>query len=105
MDAVTALSGSGPAYVCYLMEAMFEAARRMGLAEKTAQQLIYATVKGSVELSSQHGLSPQELRRRVTSPGGTTAAAIEVKDRRQVMAALVEAILAAQHRANELARG
>ncbi|MCX6995823.1 MAG: pyrroline-5-carboxylate reductase [Kiritimatiellaeota bacterium] len=105
MDAVTALSGSGPAYVFYLMEAMLEAARRMGLAEATAQQLVYATVKGSAELIMQDGLPPQELRRRVTSAGGTTAAAIAVTDRRQVMAALVEAILAAQRRAGELARG
>ena len=105
MDAVTALSGSGPAYVFYLMEAMLEAAQRMGLAEDVARPLVYATVKGSAELAQQHGLPPRELRNRVTSPGGTTAAAIEVKDRRQVMAALVEAMLAAQQRARELANG
>jgi len=105
MDAVTALSGSGPAYVFYLMEAMLEAARRMELPAAVAQPLVYATIKGAAELIQQQGLPPQELRRRVTSPGGTTAAAMDVQDRRQVMAALVEAMLAAHRRAGELARG
>jgi len=105
LDAVTALSGSGPAYVFYLMEAMLAAARQLGLADSVAQPLVSATVKGAVELLLQQGLPPVELRRRVTSPGGTTAAAVDILERRQVMAAVVEAILAARRRAGELARG
>lgn len=104
MDAVTALSGSGPAYVFYLMEAMLEAARQLGLSSQVARKLVYATVKGSAELIIQHGVPPEELRRRVTSKGGTTAAAIEVKEKRQVKAAVIEAVLAAHRRAGELSR-
>ena len=104
MDAVTAVSGSGPAYVFYLMEAMLEAARQMGLPGDVARKLVYTTVKGSAELIMQHGVSPEELRARVTSKGGTTAAAIEVKDRREVKGAIIEAMLAAHRRAGELAR-
>jgi pyrroline-5-carboxylate reductase len=104
MDAVTAVSGSGPAYVFYLMEAMLEAARQLGLPGDVARKLVYTTVKGSAELILQHGVPPEELRARVTSKGGTTAAAIEVKDRREVKAAIIEAVLAAHRRAGELAR-
>ncbi len=104
MDAVTAVSGSGPAYVFYLMEAMLEAARQMGLAGDVARKLVYTTVKGSAELILQHGLPPEELRARVTSKGGTTAAAIAVKERREVKGAIIEAMLAAQARAGELSR-
>ncbi|TAN37402.1 MAG: pyrroline-5-carboxylate reductase [Verrucomicrobia bacterium] len=104
MDAVTAISGSGPAYVFYLMEAMLEAARQLGLSTVVARKLVYTTVKGSAELILKHDLPPEELRRRVTSQGGTTAAAIEVKDRRQVKQAVIEAVLAAHRRAGELSR-
>ena len=104
MDAVTAVSGSGPAYVFYLMEAMLEAARQLGLSGQVARKLVYTTVKGSAELIMQHGVPPEELRRRVTSKGGTTAAAIEVKERRQVKEAVIEAMLAAHRRAGELSR-
>ncbi|MCX7010234.1 MAG: pyrroline-5-carboxylate reductase, partial [Kiritimatiellaeota bacterium] len=75
MDAVTAVSGSGPAYIFYLMEAMLEAARQMGLSGDVARKLVYTTVKGSAELIMQHGLPPEELRARVTSKGGTTGRA------------------------------
>ncbi len=104
MDAVTAVSGSGPAYVFYLMEAMLEAARQMGLDGSVARKLVYSTVKGSAELILRHGLPPEELRARVTSKGGTTAAAMAVKDKREVKAAIIEAMLAARDRAAELAR-
>ena len=104
MDAVTAVSGSGPAYVFYLMEAMLEAARQMGLAGDVARKLVYTTVKGSAEMILRHDVPPEELRARVTSKGGTTAAAIAVKDRREVKAAIIEAMLAAQARAAELAK-
>ena len=104
MDAVTAVSGSGPAYVFYLMEAMLEAAHQLGLSGQVARKLVYTTVKGSAELILQHGVPPDELRRRVTSKGGTTAAAMEVKERRQVKEAVIEAMLAAHRRAGELSK-
>jgi pyrroline-5-carboxylate reductase len=104
MDAVTAISGSGPAYVFYLMEAMLEAARQLGLSAAVARKLVYTTVKGSAELILRHAVPPEELRQRVTSKGGTTAAAMEVKERRQVKEAVIEAVLAAHRRAGDLSR-
>jgi pyrroline-5-carboxylate reductase len=86
------------------MEAMLEAARQMGLPGDVARKLVYTTVKGSAELILRHGVPPEELRARVTSKGGTTAAAMEVKDRREVKGAIIEAMLAAHRRAGELAR-
>ncbi|MBI3986323.1 MAG: pyrroline-5-carboxylate reductase [Lentisphaerae bacterium] len=102
MDAVTALSGSGPAYVFMLMEAMRAAARDMGVDETVAQSLVNATISGAVRLQETSGLPPEELRRRVTSPGGTTAAALSVLERGKVMDTWVAAILAARNRASEL---
>jgi pyrroline-5-carboxylate reductase len=105
MDAVTALSGSGPAYVFQLMEAMIEAARHAGLDDAVAQKLIYATVGGSAKLAEVTGVDPAELRRRVTSKGGTTAAALEVLEKKIVYRAYLEAIAAAHRRARELSGG
>lgn len=102
MDAVTALSGSGPAYVFYLIEAMLEAARQMGLEAGTAKSLVHATVAGAARLIGETGVSAEELRRRVTSKGGTTAAAIAVLDQGGVAGNLVRAILAARDRSKEL---
>ena len=105
MDAVTALSGSGPAYVFHLMEAMIEAARHAGLDEAIARKLIYATVSGSAKLAEATGAEPAELRRRVTSKGGTTAAALEVLEEKAVYHAYLGAIAAAHRRAKELSGG
>lgn len=105
MDAVTALSGSGPAYVFHLMEAMIEAARHAGLDEAIARKLIYATVSGSAKLAEATGTEPAELRRRVTSKGGTTAAALEVLEEKAVYHAYLGAIAAAHRRAKELSGG
>ncbi len=105
MDAVTALSGSGPAYVFHLMEAMIEAARHAGLDEAIARKLIYATVSGSAKLAEATGTAPAELRRRVTSKGGTTAAALEVLEEKAVYHAYLDAIAAAHRRAKELSGG
>ena len=102
MDAVTALSGSGPAYVFHLMEAMIEAARHAGLDEAVARKLIYATVSGAAKLAEATGTDPAELRRRVTSKGGTTAAALEVLEEKAVYHAYLGAIAAAHRRAREL---
>jgi pyrroline-5-carboxylate reductase len=102
MDAVTAVSGSGPAYVFYLMEAMTEAADRLGLAPAVARDLIVQTVAGAAALVRQTGTDPATLRARVTSKGGTTAAAIAVMDEEDVHDHLVTAILSADQRAREL---
>jgi pyrroline-5-carboxylate reductase len=105
MDAVTALSGSGPAYVFHLIEAMIEAARHAGLDEVVAKKLIYSTVEGSAKLAEAAGVEPTELRRRVTSKGGTTAAALEVLEKKKVYRAYLEAIAAAHRRARDLSGG
>lgn len=104
IDAVTALSGSGPAYVCVLVEAMLKAAREMGLNDDTARTLVHATVAGTAAMLERDVSSAAELRRRVTSPGGTTAAALGEMENRRVTESLVAAILAAHRRAGELAK-
>ena len=105
MDAVTALSGSGPAYVFFLIEAMMKAAADLGLNDVVARELVNATVEGSARLIIQTGLDAAELRARVTSKGGTTAAALGVLAAGGVAEKWVEAIKAAHHRATELSGG
>jgi len=102
LDAVTALSGSGPAYVFHLIEAMLAAAREMGLPEVEARRLAVQTVAGAAALVAGSSDSPETLRRNVTSPGGTTHAAMTLIEARGVKAVIVEAILAARDRAREL---
>ena len=104
MDAVTALSGSGPAYVFYLIEAMVEAARKMGLNEEDAYRLILTTVRGAAEVCEQEKEPPENLRARVTSKRGTTAAALDVFEERGVKDAIVSGILAARQRSSELSK-
>ena len=103
MDAVTAVSGSGPAYVFYLMEAMIEAAERMGLDPELARNLVKQTVSGAAALAQSDATDPAELRQRVTSKGGTTAAALAVMDADEVRDHVITAVLSAQQRARELA--
>jgi pyrroline-5-carboxylate reductase len=104
MDAVTALSGSGPAYVFLLAEAMGKAGMAAGLPEALAHRLARETVAGSGELMHRSPLDPAALRRNVTSPGGTTAAALEVLMRPGgLQDLLTEAIAAAARRSRELA--
>jgi pyrroline-5-carboxylate reductase len=105
LDAVTAVSGSGPAYLFFLAEAMMEAARAEGLPEAQARKLVAATLRGAAELLARGEESPEELRRRVTSPGGTTAAAMEVLDSAGVSGKMVEAVRRAAARSRELGRG
>lgn len=105
MDAVTALSGSGPAYVFYLMEAMLEAGSKMGLAPGVAKTLAFKTIEGAAKLAMSSDVGPAELRARVTSKGGTTAAALDVLTQAGVGDKWVEAILAAQRRGRELSSG
>jgi pyrroline-5-carboxylate reductase len=104
IDAVTAVSGSGPAYVFHLVEAMAAAGAAAGLPPDLAMRLARATVSGSGELLHQSDLPAATLRQNVTSPGGTTAAALSVLMAEDGLTPLVEkAVLAAQKRAGELA--
>jgi pyrroline-5-carboxylate reductase len=104
LDAVTALSGSGPAYVFYFLEAMVQAGSEMGLTPAQARQLAQATFAGAAALAMQSPLSPTALREQVTSKGGTTHAAITALDAAGVKSAFVHALHAARNRAAELGR-
>ncbi|MHB1158330.1 MAG: pyrroline-5-carboxylate reductase [Phycisphaerales bacterium] len=104
MDAVTAVSGSGPAYVFYLAEAMTEAATKFGLPPDIARTLVQQTIGGAAALMRQSEHEPAELRRRVTSPGGTTQAAIEHFDVCNVRTVIVDALGKAEHRSKELGK-
>lgn len=105
LDAVTALSGSGPAYVLYLLEAMMAAGVSMGLPPDQTRALALATLSGTAEMARRSAEPPEVLRAQVTSKGGTTAAAIETLDRHGVKDAFVEAMRNAQRRAVELGAG
>jgi pyrroline-5-carboxylate reductase len=102
LDVVTALSGSGPAYVFYFLEAMTEAGVQMGLSQQEAYHLAKATFGGATHLARQSTDSPELLRQRVTSKGGTTYAALTSMAKDHVKEAFVKAMLAAQKRASEL---
>ena len=102
LDAVTGVSGSGPAYVFYFLEALERAARELGFSPDDARRLAYATFDGSVRLAMASDDSPGTLRANVTSKGGTTARAIETLDAAQVAGHFVEAVKAAAARATEL---
>ena len=104
LDAVTALSGSGPAYVFYFIEAMIEAGVRLGLSAEQSRTLAQQTFAGAAALAQQSDEAVPVLRERVTSRGGTTQAAIEALDAGQVRAAFVRALHAAHARAVELGK-
>ncbi len=103
MDAVTALSGSGPAYFFLVMEAMEAAGRELGLNEKTARLLTLQTAFGAAKMALESSEDAATLRQRVTSPGGTTERALEVLEREQLRSAFREAMVAARDRSRELA--
>jgi pyrroline-5-carboxylate reductase len=104
IDAVTALSGSGPAYVFYLTECMTEAGTKLGLPKEMAAQLARATVAGAAELMRTSGLPAGTLRQNVTSPNGTTQAALQILMADDGMMKLFErALTAAEKRSRELA--
>ena len=105
MDAVTAVSGSGPAYFALLAEAMIEAGILLGLSREVTTQLVVQTMLGTAHLLRDEGLHPVELREQVTSPGGTTIRAIRELERAGVRAAFLNAIQAAMERSRELAAG
>lgn len=102
MDAVAAVSGSGPAYVYLLVEAMTEAGVRVGLPRELSARLTAATLAGSSMLLDATGDHPAVLRERVTSPGGTTAAALHQLERHGVRAAVLDAVVANRDRSREL---
>src|ERR671936_223645 len=105
MDAVTAVSGSGPAYFALLAEAMIEAGILLGLGRETSTQLVIQTMLGTGLLLRDERVHPVELREAVTSPGGTTIAAIRELEQAGVRAAFLNAIQAAMDRGRELAAG
>src|SRR6476620_9853657 len=105
MDAVTAISGSGPAYIFYVVESMIEAGVHLGLPRATATELVVQTVVGSAKMLRETGTHPAVLREQVTSPGGTTAAALRELEDHKVRAAFLAAMEAARNRSAELAEG
>ena len=105
LDAVTAISGSGPAYLFFVVESMIEAGVHLGLPRATATELVVQTVVGSAVMLRETGAHPVVLREQVTSPGGTTAAALRELEIHKVRAAFLAAMEAARDRSAELAEG
>ena len=104
LDAVTGLSGSGPAYFFLVAEALIEAGVQMGLARDVSRTLVVETMQGSAALLQETGRDPEGLRAMVTSPGGTTAAGIRTLEARAVRSAFMEAVAAATERSRNLQR-
>ncbi|MEN8291980.1 pyrroline-5-carboxylate reductase [Acinetobacter radioresistens] len=104
IDAVTAVSGSGPAYFFYMMESMIQAGKNLGLDEKVATALTLQTALGAAQMAITSSSSPSELRKNVTSPNGTTQAALEIFDRAQISQNIQAALAAAKKRSQELAQ-
>lgn len=105
LDAVTGVSGTGPAYVFFLAESLIEAAVGVGLPRDVATELTVQTLLGSARMLRETGRHPVELREEVTSPGGTTVAAMRVLERAGVKSAFLDAVRAATERSRELAEG
>ena len=105
MDAVTAISGSGPAYIFFVVESMIEAGVHLGLPRATATDLVVQTLVGSAAMLRETGTHPVVLREQVTSPGGTTASALRELEIHKVRAAFLAAMEAARNRSRELAEG
>ncbi|OGP53892.1 MAG: pyrroline-5-carboxylate reductase [Deltaproteobacteria bacterium RBG_13_52_11] len=104
MDAVTGMSGSGPAYVCLFIEALADGGVRMGLPRKDALEMAIQTVLGTARLLSEQGEHPAHLKDRVASPGGTTIAGIASLEAKGFRGAVMEAVAAATQRSKELAK-
>jgi pyrroline-5-carboxylate reductase len=105
MDAVTAISGSGPAYIFFVVESMIEAGVHLGLPRSTATELVVQTLVGSAAMLRETGTHPVVLREQVTSPSGTTASALRELEIHRVRAAFLAAMEAARNRSRELAEG
>ena len=104
LDAVTGISGSGPAYVFFVAEAMIEAGVTAGLTREISRQLVVGTLLGASRMLDETGQEPAELRAAVTSPGGTTAAAVRTLEFKAVRSAFIEAVAAAVERSRQLGR-
>lgn len=104
LDAVTAVSGSGPAYVFYFIESMIEAGIDVGLTPEDSAILTITTLRGALNLMIEQNDTPENLRRKVTSPGGTTEAALKVFEKNNVKQTIIEAIAAATERSRELSK-
>lgn len=102
LDAVTGVSGSGPAYVYYLAEAMINGAEKVGLEPDTARALVRQTLLGAAHMLTETEKSPEQLRREVTSPGGTTEAGLKILQERRTDEAVIECIKAATDRSKQL---
>lgn len=105
MDTVTGLSGSGPAYVLLVIEALIDAAVLMGMSRQAARELVVPTVAGTASLLEELGKHPAELKDMITSPGGTTIVGLKVLETYAVRSALMEAVEAASKRSAELGKG
>lgn len=104
IDTVTAVSGSGPAYIYYMMEAMIAAGQQLGLAAADARELTVQTVLGAARMVQETGEQPADLRHKVTSPGGTTQAALDILAQRQFQESVLAAMERAKARAGELGK-
>ncbi len=104
LDMATAINGTGPAYFFLMMEAMIDAGVHLGLSRRLAEELVLQTMLGSVRYAQQSGLHPAQLRNAVTSPGGTSAAAISELERGGMRTVLSDAIWAAYRRSVELGK-
>jgi pyrroline-5-carboxylate reductase len=104
LDAVTGVSGSGPAYVFLVAEALIEAGVTAGLSRDVSRELVVGTILGSARLMAETGQEPATLRAEVTSPGGTTAAAVRTLEFKAVRSAFIEAVAAATERSRQLGR-
>jgi pyrroline-5-carboxylate reductase len=104
IDAVTAVSGSGPAYFFLLMEAMIAAGEQLGLSQDVARALTLQTAEGAAKMAMTSDVDVAELRRRVTSPGGTTEQAIQYFEKHQFKDTVNGALKAAAHRSHELSK-
>jgi pyrroline-5-carboxylate reductase len=102
MDAVTGLSGSGPAYFYYMVEALQEAAQQCGLPAETARMLLVQTIYGAARMLQESGQDPAELRRQVTSPNGTTMAGLAVLEEGGVYQLLLQMVQSATRRSTEM---
>lgn len=102
LDAVTGLSGSGPAYIYYLVEAMEKSAAEIGLEKQTAKQLIIQTLLGAAEMLTKSDKEPSQLRFEVTSPGGTTEAGIRILEKHEVQSAFISCIKEATAQSKKL---
>ncbi len=105
LDAVTALSGSGPAYVFYTIESLIKAGIEMKLSEDDVRKLVEQTVLGAVKMVMETGEGPQVLRAKVTSPGGTTEAALKYLEDKGFQKILIAAVKEAGRRAKQLSKG